>query len=303
LDLKIGGVIQIFHTPLLDASASVERASLVASIPGDETQIVLPPLSGTYYVGAVDSSGNPSPNYARIVFDGATVFDRNVVVELEESPLVPGLKQNTIVDQALNALKIDNRTIGTATYEFSQIVDMRGSLVARIAVELIAVSVNELEAFDDAPGLFDSREGLFDGSAATQSSGIVQFQFSDDGTTYTDWLLASGEQRKFRYCKMRLLLSTSNPAYNVYCYRLKVAFDVDDLIQEGRATSATTGDTPVTFGRAFFATPLIVGNIENATSGDHFSISNPTSDGFDLSIYNGSGNRIQKNFVFIAKGY
>jgi predicted phage tail protein len=303
LDVKIGGQIQIYHTPITDLSASFDQSTLKDSIPGDETQIVMPPITGTYFVKVVDSSGNPSEDPAIAVFDGGVALNTNIVIELDESPLFIGAKDNVEVDSTLGILKISDTSLGQGIYEFSEIVDMNGSLVARISTELIAIGVNESETWDSAPGLFDSRPGLFDGNTSLQSSGVIQFQFSEDGITYSDWVAATGEFRRFRYCKLRLVMSTTDPAFNVYCYRLNAKFDVDDLIQQGSTTSSTSDDVDVTFDREFFTIPLVIGNIVNQASGDYFRLASVSRDGFSVSIYDSAGDRIEKDFIFFAKGY
>lgn len=303
LDVRIGGDILLYHTPIIGATDDGKSARLIATLPGDQTQHLMIPTSGTYYVQSRDSSGNLSSRTTSLAFDGASVIARNVVVEAMESPNFNGLKQNAVIDPTLNALAIGNKALGQAIYEFEEVIDLGGVIPVRVIAELVALSVNESEKFDDAVGLFDSRAGLFDAAESSNSSAILQYRSSDNGVTYTEWRPLANGDYSFRFCQLRLMMNTKSVDYNVYVSLLRVLFDVDDLIQEGSGATSTSSETFFSFRNSFFQPPLVVGNIQNPVSGDYLSITGQTKNGFFASVFNAAGERISKNIVYIAKGF
>ena len=68
-------------------------------------------------------------------------------------------------------------------------------------------------------------------------------------------------------------------------------------------TTLTTGDLAITFPNVFLATPS-VGIIFNATaSGEYYKITGDTANGFSVSIYNSSDQRVARAFHWTATGY
>jgi hypothetical protein len=83
-----------------------------------------------------------------------------------------------------------------------------------------------------------------------------------------------------------------------------VKIDMADRIFSGNDIVSGTSTKTVTFTTPFKTTGYAVGITgENMATGDFFTVSNKTVNGFDVLFQNSSGSNISRTFDFIAKGF
>ena len=73
--------------------------------------------------------------------------------------------------------------------------------------------------------------------------------------------------------------------------------------ETGEDVASGTGTKSITFDKSFFAVPAIGISAQNMATGDTFSISNKTIDGFDIVFTDNSGSNINRLFDFVAVGH
>ena len=79
---------------------------------------------------------------------------------------------------------------------------------------------------------------------------------------------------------------------------------MQDRIFSGNDITSGTSTKTVTFTTPFKTTSYAVGITgENMATGDFFTVSNKTVNGFDVLFKNSSGTNISRDFDFIAKGF
>ena len=86
--------------------------------------------------------------------------------------------------------------------------------------------------------------------------------------------------------------------------QVTVTVDMIDRIFSGNDISSGVGTKTVTFTNPFKTTSYAVGiTMEDANTGDFFTVSNKTVNSFDVLFKNSSGSNISRTFDFIAKGF
>ena len=79
---------------------------------------------------------------------------------------------------------------------------------------------------------------------------------------------------------------------------------MEDRIFSDNYIVSGAGTKTVTFTNPFKSVNYSVGvTMEDANSGDFFTVSNKTVNGFDVLFKNSSGTNISRTFDFIAKGF
>ena len=85
---------------------------------------------------------------------------------------------------------------------------------------------------------------------------------------------------------------------------VSVTIDMPDRIFSGNDLTSGVGTKTITFSTPFKSTAYAVGvTMEDADTGDFFTISNKTTNSFDVLFKNSSGSNISRQFDFIAKGF
>ncbi len=118
---------------------------------------------------------------------------------------------------------------GNGTYE-SQVIDIGAAMSVNIVLNLKIANI--------------------DGGVLT-----VEISASDDGISYSPYIIFTAGQYAGRYFKFRLTFKTTNTTYDVEIYDFEAVFDVPDLIQSGANVSVAAGGTTITFPIAFNADP------------------------------------------------
>ena len=145
LDVQIGGGIELRWASAISGATWSEAMPLGPVLSGIATNAVVPLLTGTYFIKAVDSSGNKSETATSIVSTIANVVNLNTVATSTQHPTFSGSKTNMAVDG--------------------------GDLV-----------LNDSILFDDAAGNFDEMNGNFDdaGGVSYETSGSYEFDSAID---------------------------------------------------------------------------------------------------------------------------
>ena len=193
--------------------------------------------------------------------------------------------------------------VSTANYAFATVADLGSKFTSRVTPSMTQTVDDRVNLFDSASGDWDDKAGNFDGNAASGSSSILSFAYSDDNVTYTDFQqLLAGSDVSARYIKFKLDM-TSDGDVSPVITALSVSIDMPDIIQSERNKSIGSGGTTITFPSAFYAIPDVGVTIHSSATGDYFVLSSITVSAFTINIYNSSAAGKTGTIDYMARKY
>ena len=189
----------------------------------------------------------------------------------------------------------------TNSLSLSQIYD--GNLEPTITLD----AENPYDLFDSGRGalVFDSAKAPFDGTEQIHAFHRVQIATSTtslvDCTSFVD--VTQSATFKFKFAKFRLKLTNDDDqtSSNVKTISIKLNMEERTFAQNDLTTSS--GSRTITYTNPFFAVPAIGIAAQNMQTGDIFTISSKTVNGFTIAFVNSSGSAVDRTFDYIAKGY
>jgi len=286
--------------------------SLVEKVSRPAVSVTVPARSGTYFIKAVDKLGNLSEADASFVVstDVAGVEALNVVQLLEDDPDFLGVKSNVEVigGQLIDGLTLTDRTALSGIYYFENEFDLGAKFTSRIQIDMEVALLDYITTFDAATGLFDVREGDFDGDPTKFDLIDVrgQVSFTDDdpsGTpTWSDWQDLTVSDITARAFRFRVILETQSEGMAPAITSLSATVDMPDRVASDNDITYT-GSKAVTFPVEFKEAPAL-GIAATLANGDRYEISNKTSSGFTITTYTGTSVSTNSTiFDYVAKGY
>lgn len=293
---------------------------------------VVPAMTGTYFVKAVDKSGIESVIPATSVAIIDAIPNINLVETITESPTFAGSKTNVanydgslILDSSVlfdevSGLFDDAEGLFdfagggfylTGTYDFANSVDLGAVYTSRVTAIVTLGRIDVVNSFDSAAGLFDDREGLFDGDAANIGDVNVELYVSTTednpagAPTWTDYRRFVVGDYKARAFRFRAILTSTTINTTPQLNTLQVTVDMPERLSSGDdiASGTDAGGKVVTFTKAFKATPVISVVTENAQTGDFYEIVSKSPQGFTIRYKDSGGNVVNRTFDYTAYGY
>lgn len=132
---------------------------------------------------------------------------------------------------------------------------------------------------------------------------IIEWKYSTDNTTWTDWQIFSQGSYTFRYYQFRITLNSPNNKFSALT-SFTVNLDITDrdlYFYDEVISNATTGIT-VNFTPTFVSTPAVVANISDGTNG-YCVVSSKNTSNATIKAYNNSGTAITAKVDIRVKGY
>ena len=320
---------QLRFSEATDGTADWQNSvNLVSKISRPATSISVPARAGTYLIKAFDKLGNASSNATAIISNVTDVINHNAVATQSEHPTFAGTFTNTILTD--NAIELDSSELfdsasglfddettrvfdsgvsnsdffANGNYEFADVIDIGAKHTARITASLTQTSDNPDDLFDNRAGLFDSAPSNFDGDTPANCDAHLEIATSDDNVTYTDFQNFVIGNYTARFFKFRVVLISRDLASTPVVSQATVTIDMPDRIFSGNDIVSGTGTKSITFTNPFKSANYAVGVTgQGMATGDYFTVSNKTINGFDVAFFNSSDTGVSKTFDFIAKGF
>ena len=302
--------------------------ALVEKISRPATSISVPARQGTYLIKAVDKLGNFSSNATAIISNVTSALNFNAVATQSEHPTFAGTLTNTVITD--NAIELDSSELfdaasgnfddettrffdsgvanadfySSGNYEFANVIDIGAKHTARITASLTQTSDNPDDLFDNRSGNFDSASSNFDGDTPANCNAHIEISTSDDNVTYSDFRTFVIGEYEARYFKFRVILISRDGASTPVVSAVTVTIDMQDRIFSGNDIVSGTGTKSITFTNPFKSVNYAVGVTgQGMATGDYFTVSNKTINGFDVAFFNSSDTGVSKTFDYIAKGF
>ncbi len=320
---------QIRYAKETDGTADWQNSvNLVTKVSRPATSISVPARAGTYLIKAVDKLGNFSSNATSIISNVTDVVNHNSVATQSEHPSFSGTFTDTLLTDG--AIELDSSElfdsasgdfddeatrvfdsgvsnadfIASGNYLFADVIDVGAKHTCRITASLTQTSDNPDDLFDNRTGLFDSAKSNFDGDTPANCDAHLEISTSDDNTTYTSFSNFVIGNYTARFFKFRVVLTSTDGASTPRVSEVTVTVDMPDRIFSGNDITSGAGTKTVTFTNPYKSVNYAVGITgEDMATGDFFTVSNKTVNGFSVLFKNSSGTNISRTFDFIAKGF
>jgi len=332
-DVLHGGRVYVRHSNLTDGSGTFQNSvDLVTALAGNTTDVVVPSLEGEYILKFQDDQGNFSTGEASVIQDLPDLIDTQVILQDREdldSPAFQGVDTNTTFNTTTSALQLTNPAANaTGEYAFKDVLDLGAvfSLDLRRVIRSVGFNIGtDIETIIPSGSLWDNyaTDGNFDGPAADEANCQIQVATSQTASgsfgSFNNFANGTFKGRRFKF---KLVLETTNTAQNMNVQQAGFTAEFQSRTEQNYQTGGSTSTAPqssgtsaktVTFGTPFFVgtsslgganafLPSIGITIQNAQSGDFFTVTNVSGTGFTISIKNGSS-FVDRTFTFQAVGY
>ncbi len=318
---------QIRYSTQTSGASWANSVSLVEKVARPATSVTLPARVGSYLIKAVDKNGNFSSNETIIETNVSAIGNYNAVATQTESPTFTGTKTNVIVSDGtlrLDSSELFDSAIGDfddatsffdsgvtaydlyseGTYLFANPIDIGAVYTSRVTASIAQTSDNLDDLFDSRVGLFDDAQSNFDGDTPANSNAHIEIALSDDNITYTSFRNFVVGDYTARYYKFRVTLRSFDLSSTPVITALSVSVDMPDRIFSGNDIVSGTGTYTVVFTLPFYSNSYAVGiTAQGMSTGDYFTISSKTVNGFNVAFKNSADAGVTKTFDYLAKGY
>ena len=323
---------RIRHSRDTTASANYANAvDLIAKVSRPANTAVVPAMTGTYFIKAVDKLGNESLDSTSSVAIIQEIKELNAVATSTQHPTFSGTKTSTVV--VGNELRLGTSILfdsgagnfdttgglfdggggtvaSSGTYDFDTHIDVGGVYTSRVTANVTMSRVDYGVQFDDATGNFDDREGLFDGDANEFGDTNCELQIAtteDDpasgSPTYTAFRKFFVGDYKARGFKFRALLTTTDSEATPSVSALSVTVDMPDRVVAENDIASGAGAKAITFSPAFKDLQGLGISAQNLATGDFYAITSKSATGFTITFFNSSSSAVDRTFDYVAKGY
>lgn len=308
LDVLIGG--QVLIRQAQSGSSWNAAADIGESVAGTATSASVPLINGAYLVKFIDSSQKTSNDAAVVTTTGASIYDRNVVEEVQHGPAFPGVASGLSFIAGDDVLRTDSDGQGgyvlSASYEM-QGPDLGAVYTSRITFALQMQIYRDGELFDSRPGLVDDWESwdqIPDGSRVD-----FEFQYTADNpadplAVWTPWEKFFVGDYAARGTRFRVIYTSEDPVNIMQITTAKAVIDMPDVIDARTGLTCPVEGVRVSYVPKYFGDvgPPGITAVEQE-SGDYHEISNADKAGFDIRFFNASGTPVQRVFNYIQKSY
>lgn len=323
---------RIRHSRLTSGATYTDAIDLLPKVSRPATTATAPAMTGTYFIKAVDKLGLESLSATETVAIIEDIKGLNAVQTVTEHPAFTGSKNEVsvidnqlILDTASNFDDVSGNfddvdgdfdggggtTSTYGTYDFATVVDLGSVYTSRVTAIVETGRIDYANTFDSADGLFDDKEGLFDGDTTNVGDVNVELQIStttdnpSGGATWTDYRKFFVGDYKARGLRFRCVLTSLDENSSPSVSYLQVTVDMPDRIASGADISSGTsaGGKVVNFTPAFKAVPAIGIAAQNLAQGDYYTITSKSASSFTIKFLNSSGTVVDRTFDYVAQGY
>lgn len=303
-----------------DVTSTVwEAATHLAYAPWDADQIVVGARTGSYFIRAIDSSGNRSVAlHKRTTLE--TLPDMNYIKRYDEAlDDWPGNKVN-LVDVG-QALEMDDLTLLEASYTFDKMLDLGDIFDARISAKIFAHSEDQITfmsawtTLSSVPQLTRTKDAYWNAR--------LEVKTFEDATMMSDWVLLSvidpiggtgGFESDWRPVQVgnfqarlfmfRVLIETDDALTKVVLDNVSVEVDMEDRFEYLNDVFIPVNGKDVVFKYGFNVVPSVAVTVDGNDQALIANVASKTPYGCRVTLYDVQTNRRTAGFVDLqAHGY
>lgn len=255
-------------------------------------------IEQSYWIKAIDTSGNYSQNPKEAVITITNIPFRNIIAEFEDHPLWLGAKNNLLVN-GVNLTIADGFMSGTYT---APIRDFGYLATVYIGIDVVVSLYTGRRFNDDTTTRFNSSDSLrFSG---VESPGLAMFEIrtSEDNVVWTPWQQYQAGDYLCRFFQVRMTLLRLNIGDTVNCSSLKTHGDLPDIDDGGHneVTDAVQGKE-IVFTKLYHEEPIVNVTITGG-SGMYPRFLEKSITGFRIQLLDGAGAPRTGTFDWLAHG-
>lgn len=147
----------------------------------------------------------------------------------------------------------------------------------------------------------------FDGTTPQDSEVELYIRTTQDdpngSPTWTSWRKYNNAQFRARGYELKAELTTQTNVAQIGVQELEVTSNLPLRTITDSVTTSASGDTAVTYGNKFFATPAVGIQFTTQNTGDYYEIVSSSATGFSVSVYNSSDTRVARAVTWTATGH
>lgn len=316
---------------------------LINGIAGSATSAKIPLVDGEVLVKFADDGGRLSANETSLIILLPETRNKLLLQarrEDQDSPPFQGTDTNTFYSDEYDALtlqstaRIDDKTediiywgkidsLGdteaSGEYLFTNTLDLEGVFSLDLKRTFVTRGFYPDELIDDKTEKIDLWKGKFDGDVADAVNAKLYLRKTDDdpsGTpTWGAWSEFVNGTFKARAFQFKTELTSADTAQNILVDELGYVAELERRTESSEeAVSSGTGAKAITFANAFFTgTASLLGSnsklpsvgitAQDMQSGDYFTVSSVSANGFTVNFYNSSDAGVSRSFNWQAVGY
>jgi hypothetical protein len=324
---------RIRHAKETSGATYANSVDIADKVSRPANTVVVPAMTGTYFIKAFDKLGNGSENAVSAVAIIENIKGLNTVATSTQNPSFTGSTTNMVVVD--NKLRLDTATLfdsvagnfddasglfdaggggniaSSGSYEFDTHIDLGAVYTSRLTANMAVARTSFVSLFDDAQGNFDDRAGLFDGDPTefddTNTELLVATTEGDPSgsPTYTDFRKFFVGDYKARAFKFKVQMTSEKSIATQEISALSVNVDMPDrVVAEADVVSGTsTSGKEITFSPAFKSLQGVGISAQNLASGDFYAITNKSETGFTIEFFNSSSATVSRTFDYVARGF
>ena len=252
----------------------------------------------SYWIKAVDSSGNYSTNATEAVVTVDEIPFRNIVITFSEQSTWYGTKSN--LEKSGNNLIISSGQL-SGTYT-TGIKDVGYVASFRIILDIICAITQGMAFNSDGVTRFNSISNMRFTGIDTPGVSSLRIKTSEDNITWTDWKDYQFGDYKCRYYQLEMTLTRESTSINLLCSQFEHVADLPDVDDKGsdEVTVAATGKA-VVFSKTYHEAPNV--HIEILTgSGVYYRFPDKDTTGFTVILYDAAGSEVTGTFDWHSHG-
>jgi len=132
---------------------------------------------------------------------------------------------------------------------------------------------------------------------------VIEWKYSTDNVTWTDWQIFAQGNYTFRYYQFQITInSPNNVPTSLTSFIINIDITNRDLHFHDQVISTASSGVTVSFSPSFIAIPSVVANISDGTNG-YCVVSSKSSTQATIMAYNNSGTAITAKVDIRVKGY
>ncbi|KKN31284.1 hypothetical protein LCGC14_0825490 [marine sediment metagenome] len=262
----------------------------------------------TFMVKAINNAGLYSENAALyLVTVDPRINDNVVLTRNEETEGYPGTKTNMTVNGD-GDLELDAGQV-TGSY-ITPSIDIGDKLESRVHLDFEAYQLDKVLTWAAATYAWSSVWATTRTIAGTGESleitQTVEVAFSDNDVDWTDWAAFVVGEYSFRYIRFRISVTTTSTDYGYLIDKMIITIDVPDVFDSDKDVAITSAPKAILFSdhsKTFLIIPAIAIGIQNAATGDYYTITNKSVTGFTIEVFDSTDTSKNAVLDWVVRGY
>lgn len=314
-----------------DTDALWEESTLLMRVSSNTSLIATQARTGTYFIKASDFNGNESLDSAAVITTIPNLFGLNVITTTSDFPALTGSKDRVskfdtslLLSQAVMGVPGFEQYYPEGYYYYQDLLDLGEIYSVRLQSIIRAegyVSTDIMSnwiTLDSVLLMYSTGSSAWDVETqyrttatlnvmadwTTLSSVLTISQGAEDiWTAWKKFIIGDATGRIFQF-RLKLISNVLNVSPRVLSAEIKS--DMPDRQESYNNLVAPDTGLTVTYSPAFKGpgtTPNIQITIENGASGDYFTFTSKTLDGFTIYFYDKLNNPVSRQFDAHVKGY